>query len=87
MRDLDFGLADWRTIEFPLIHGDTKKLRFEFHNDRKMTGLQLGEIIFYHNGTGVIPNVTFSTALPQPTPVVMVQAQPIPQPMPVQVEI
>jgi hypothetical protein len=47
-RELDFGLANWKTIEFPMIHGDTKKVRFEFHNDRKMTGVQLGEIIFYH---------------------------------------
>ena len=46
---LDFGMHNWHTINFPHIHGDTKKMRFEFHNAHGTEGMHLGEIIFYHH--------------------------------------
>ena len=46
---LDFHLENHREIIFPLCHGDTKRVRFEFHNNRGMEGIRLGEIMFYHH--------------------------------------
>ena len=51
-RQLHFGMNFWHTITFPEIHGDTKKVRFDFHNGHGTEGLQLGEIIFFHHGAG-----------------------------------
>ena len=47
-RELDFGMRNWHRITFPELHGDTKKMRFEFANLRGKEGIQLGEILFHH---------------------------------------
>ena len=46
---LDFHLKNHEEIIFPMVHGDTKKVRFEFHNNRGKEGLRLAEIMFYHH--------------------------------------
>jgi hypothetical protein len=38
-RHLDFGMQFWHKIEFPEIHFDTKKVKFEFHNNRNIQGI------------------------------------------------
>ena len=47
-RPLDFQLKNDHKITFPELHGDTKKVRFDFANTRGKEGIQLGEIIFHH---------------------------------------
>jgi hypothetical protein len=78
-RELNFGHKNWHTLEFPEIHGETKKVRFHFNNNRSEKGIQLGEIIFYHQGD-------CTHALQQPAAMVdewMLQGfvQPMPQPV------
>jgi hypothetical protein len=64
-----------------MIHGETRKVRFEFHNKHNVVGCQLGEIIFYHHGEGVLPaGVIAAEVIAQPQPTVVVEANPYPQP-------
>jgi hypothetical protein len=61
------------TITFPELHGDTKRVRFEFVNLRGKEGIQLGEIIFHHLGEGINP---VAAAFVQPQPTVVVEQRP-----------
>ena len=38
-RQLEFGMRTWHIIEFPEIHGDTKRVKFNFHNQHGTEGL------------------------------------------------
>jgi hypothetical protein len=38
-RKLEYGFKTWHTIDFPEIHGDTKKVKFNFHNEHGTAGL------------------------------------------------
>jgi hypothetical protein len=79
-RPLEFNGRNWFKVEFPEIHGETKKVRFEFHNDRKMDGCQLGEIMFYHHGDGILPVAFAAEVIAQPQPTVIVETNAYPQP-------
>jgi hypothetical protein len=72
-RQLEFGMAFWQKIEFPEIHFEAKKVKFDFHNNRNIQGIQLGEIMFYHLGQGMMgPQVVIE----QPRAEVFIQPQP-----------
>jgi len=74
------------TITFPELHGDTKRVRFEFVNLRGKEGIQLGEIIFHHLGEGINPVVAMAAPVQtevfvQPRQEVIIQPQPMAQPI------
>lgn len=72
-RKLEFGLKTDFIIEFPEIHGDTKKVKFNFHNQHGTEGLQLGEIIFFHHGEGLVQPIMQPTVVVENRPVVQTQ--------------
>jgi hypothetical protein len=68
-RVLEFGLKPFTLLEFPELHGETRMVRFEFHNNRNVKGVQLAEIIFYHR-EGVAAQVAVEAVRPAPVVVV-----------------
>jgi len=66
LRRLEFGMRTNFTLTFPELHGDAKRVRFEFVNLHGKEGIQLGEIIFHHFGEGV-GVIAAPIMQPQPT--------------------
>ena len=79
-RPLDFGLRNWHKITFPELHGDTKRVRFDFVNTRGKEGIQLGEIIFHHLGDGINPIAAVAVEQRPFVQPVVIEQQPYQQP-------
>jgi len=67
-RKLEFGMRTDFIIEFPEIHGDAKKVKFNFHNEHGTEGLQLGEIIFFHLGEALVQPMMHPTVVVEERP-------------------
>ena len=87
-RPLAFGLQKWNMITFPEIHGSTKSVKFDFVNEHKVDGIQLGEIVFFHLGEvsvqpGIQPQIVVQNPVQQTVVAAQIQPTVIVEPQPI----